>query len=135
VIQPAYPNAAPDRGRRDWVFGIERGMAMQTLIVSCLVAAAWAAPAVSVRAGGDSAPMTVVLRVNPAMKYAEVVKIVNALGEAHVSGIQLETAGPHAPGASAVIRARSDTPHQAVLRALEALHRAGVRKTTLTPAR
>jgi biopolymer transport protein ExbD len=69
------------------------------------------------------------------MKYAEVVKILNALGEAQVSAIQLETTGPQAPGVSAVIRARSDTPYQAVLRALEALQLAGVRKTTLSPAR
>jgi biopolymer transport protein ExbD len=106
---------------------------MRTLIASCLVAAVWAVLGVPVRARDDSASVTVTLRASPEAKYADVVKILQALGKAQVSGIKLEIAAKQEPGVSAVVRARSDAPYKAVLKALEALQGAGVRQATLNP--
>jgi biopolymer transport protein ExbD len=106
---------------------------MRTLIVSCLVAAAWAVLAVPVQAGGGSAPVKVVLHVSAETKYADVVKILKVLGQERVNGIELEIVEQQAAGVSAVIRARSDTPYKAVVGALEALQVAGVGKVMLSP--
>jgi hypothetical protein len=64
------------------------------------------------RSAGESAPVTVVLRASTQTKYAEVVKILKALGETRVSGIALKITGQQSAGVSAVIRARSDAPLQ-----------------------
>jgi biopolymer transport protein ExbD len=114
-------------------FGNKRGMAMRTLIASCGVAAALMVLAVPARAGGDSAPVTVLIRAGTETKYAEVVKILKALDEARVGAVELEVPEPKAAGVSAVIRTRSDTPYKAVVRTLEALQRAGVRKVAISP--
>lgn len=106
---------------------------MRTLITSCLVVVASAVLAGLARAEGDSVPATIVLRAGPKTKYAEVVKILKALQEAQVSGIQVESAGQQTAGMSAVIRTRSDTPYKTVVRALEAMRSAGVRETMLIP--
>jgi biopolymer transport protein ExbD len=108
-------------------------MAMRTLIASFLAAAAWTVLAVPVRAGDDSASVTVTLRASTETEYAEVVKILKALREAQVREIKLEIAGQQEPGVSAAVRARSGAPYKAVLKAVEALQGAGVRKATLNP--
>src|SRR5438270_11211377 len=108
-------------------------MAMRTLLASSLVAVACAVHVVPARAEGDAPPLTVVLRAGTATQYAEVVSILKALREAHVSGIELESAAQQAAGVSAVIRAKRDTSYQAVVRALEALQSAGIRKAALSP--
>ncbi len=106
---------------------------MPSLIASCLFVAVWTVNACPVRADGDSAPVTIVLRVKPATEYADVLKVLKSLDTAQVGSIELEIAGQEEAGVSAVIRAKNDSRFAAVLKALEALQGAGVRKATLMP--
>jgi biopolymer transport protein ExbD len=76
-----------------------------------------------------------VLRAGPETNSAEVVKILNAVGAAQVSRIELQIAGQQPAGVSAGIRAKSETPYKEVVRALEALQVAGARAATLKSER
>jgi biopolymer transport protein ExbD len=101
---------------------------MRMLLVSCLMAAVWAATAVPSRAEVGSTALTVVIRAGQETKYEEVVQVLRALADAKVARIEAEVDEQQKAGVSAVLRARCDASYKAVVTILETLHAAGVRK-------
>jgi biopolymer transport protein ExbD len=76
--------------------------------------------------------LKVVIHASKSTTHADVVKVINALADVKVAKIEADVSLQPTAGVSATIQARSDTPHNAVARTLEALQSAGVHKTSLT---
>jgi biopolymer transport protein ExbD len=73
--------------------------------------------------------VTVVIPLGMEQKHAEVTNVLKALADVEVKA---EVTRQQTNGVSAIVRARSDAHYKAVVRILEALQSAGVRKTTLS---
>ncbi|HEV3006359.1 MAG TPA: hypothetical protein VGX78_17950 [Pirellulales bacterium] len=107
-------------------FQFSLGTIFIVITMICVLLGVWVSQA---RHSPGAVSVTVVIPLGMQKKHAEVTNVLQALADVNVKA---DVTRQKTDGVSAIVRARSDAHYKAVVRILEALQSAGVRKTTLS---